>query len=113
MTRDRTGGPRELLGMYADQVSDYAWREYDRWLPHGKASPEAIAALRAVLDLHQPREDGGHFAIPDGVVQCGHCADNCHDHYSGLYCEHPADAVWPCPTVRAITDALRGDPDAG
>jgi hypothetical protein len=50
MTKDHADEPRELLGMYADQVSDYAWRKYDRWLPHGEASPEAISALRAVLD---------------------------------------------------------------
>ena len=48
----------------------------------------ATAALRAVLDLHKPR---------NGHDDCGHCVD-------------PADAhwgiPWPCPTVRAVTAAL-------
>ena len=47
-----------------------------------------VAALRAVLDLHKPR---------NGHDDCGHCVD-------------PADAhwgiPWPCPTVRAVTAAL-------
>ena len=47
-----------------------------------------LAALRAVLDLHKPR---------NGHDDCGHCVD-------------PADAhwgiPWPCPTVRAIESAL-------
>ena len=48
----------------------------------------ATAALRAVLDLHRPR---------NGHDDCGHCVD-------------PADAhwgiPWPCPTVRAIESAM-------
>ena len=50
--------------------------------------PALVAALRAVLDLHKPR---------NGHDDCGHCVD-------------PADAhwgiPWPCPTVRAVTAAL-------
>ena len=49
--------------------------------------PEMYTALRAVLDLHKPRNGN----------DCGHCVD-------------PADAhwgiPWPCPTVRAIESAM-------
>lgn len=46
--------------------------------------PVLVAALRAVLDLH---EDDGHG-------ECSHCPDPSDAHWS---------APWPCPTVRAIT----------
>lgn len=46
--------------------------------------PVLVAALRAVLALH---EDDGHG-------ECSHCPDPSDAHWS---------APWPCPTVRAVT----------
>ena len=55
--------------------------------------PQAVAALRAVLDLHVPHE------WHNGEVLCLECDDN-----TGTFRDYP------CGTVRAITDAL-GDDD--
>lgn len=54
--------------------------------------PHLVAALRAVLGLHQPREvvKGASTAWMLGASEeCNHC-----------------HREWPCPTVRAIEDAL-------
>ena len=63
--------------------------------------PALLAAVEAVLELH--KEVGSWRS---GVYQCGQCAELCHS-TSGLGCEDPIDAVWPCPTVVAIQSALR------
>jgi len=90
---------REVVDAYAAETMDlYGRGQYGR----ESLVPLAFDALRAVLALHQPRE----YVIP-GVWQCGHCDDLCHS-YSGVQCEAP-DAPWPCPTVRAISDALAGE----
>jgi len=62
--------------------------------------PALVAAVEAVLELH--KEVGSWRS---GVYQCGQCAELCHS-TSGLGCEDPIDAVWPCPTVVAIRTAL-------
>ena len=62
--------------------------------------PALVAAVEAVLELH--KEVGSWRS---GVYQCGQCAELCHS-TSGLGCEDPIDAVWPCPTVTAIQSAL-------
>ena len=62
--------------------------------------PALLAAVEAVLELH--KEVGSWRS---GVYQCGQCAELCHS-TSGLGCEDPIDAVWPCPTVTAIQSAL-------
>ena len=62
--------------------------------------PVLVAAVKAVLELH--KEVGSWRS---GVYQCGQCAELCHS-TSGLGCEDPIDAVWPCPTVVAIQAAL-------
>lgn len=51
--------------------------------------PEALAALRAVLDLHAPIE----------VIEGGLCCRHCFDQEGDM-------AAWPCPTEQAITKAL-------
>ena len=48
--------------------------------------PQALAALQAVLDMHRP-------IWVDGIEYCKHCVD-----FGGEY---------PCPTVRAIHDAIK------
>lgn len=59
--------------------------------------PALVAALEAVLDLHQPFE----WSFGFGPVQsCKHCAEQ------GA---NEEKAHYPCPTVQAVTEALGGD----
>ena len=62
--------------------------------------PALVAAIESVLVMHKRV---GSWR--PGVYQCGQCAELCHS-TSGLGCEDPIDAVWPCPTVTAIQSAL-------
>lgn len=66
------------------------------------------AALDAVLDLHQRRDDGlgygsrepgGYGHVPDVCGECGKI-----DEYA---------EKWPCPTVRAIAGKLGVEVDGG
>ena len=62
-------------------------------------NPVMVAALTAVLDLHQPElhcNNAGHTS-PD--VECPECAE---------YCTADAEQ-YPCPTTTAITAALDAD----
>ena len=52
--------------------------------------PRLLAAVRAVEEVHQKR--GASWPHNGGVFMCG--ADG---------------AIWPCPTIRALTNALEGD----
>ena len=70
---------------------EYAWmtKEDAEWIAHARtALPAAVAALRAVADLHQPD------ACWMDRLDCGACSsyDEC--------------VQWPCPTITAITEAL-------
>ena len=59
------------------------------WIAHARtALPAAVAALRAVADLHQPD------ACWIDRLDCGACSsyDEC--------------VQWPCPTITAVTEAL-------
>ena len=59
------------------------------WIAHARtALPAAVAALRAVADLHQPD------ACWADRLDCGACSsyDEC--------------VQWPCPTITAIQDTL-------
>ena len=51
--------------------------------------PRLLAAVRAVEEVHQKR--GASWPHNGGVFMCG--ADG---------------AIWPCPTIRALTEALEG-----
>ena len=55
-----------------------------------KDVPRLLAAIRAVEEVHQKR--GASWPHNGGVFVCG--ADG---------------AIWPCPTIRAITNALEGE----
>ena len=55
-----------------------------------KDVPRLLAAIRAVEEVHQKR--GASWPHNGGVFVCG--ADG---------------AIWPCPTIRALTNALEGD----
>lgn len=82
--------PFAVLRAYETTVVD-AETEYHIFEPVRRTAiaPEAIAALRAVLTIHQP--------VPE--VSNPWCME-CTDEYVANY---------PCPTVRAITEALDGD----
>ena len=78
--------PRELLDTYAATLPPLVALE-----PREHAAPKAFAGLRAVLDLHKPRE-----AIGGG------------DEERITVCDHSGD-LWPCATVQAVTKALGGE----
>jgi hypothetical protein len=70
----------------------------------GEVCPEAFDALRAVLSLHKPTEPNSC-----GDVNCTECGDvNCTEcrTWEDYEC---AGVGWPCPTARAIAEALRGN----
>ena len=97
--------------LYADAV----------FIAHARADvPRLVAALRAVLDLHKPRteqvlatecsaetcdcEDGCQ-TVP--IKVCEHCMDLGDSAHHYAYEEGGIETVlWPCPTVRALEDAL-------
>lgn len=62
--------------------------------------PQALDALQAVLDMHQ---DGGPSQgyVKGGYGEMEHTCTEC-----GWIGEYGVE--WPCPTVRAITDAIGG-----
>ena len=69
--------------------------EEAEWIAHARtALPAAVAALRAVADLHQP-DDGGH------CTECliGHDCDS-------FTAGNPVYDAWPCATITAIQDTL-------
>ena len=61
---------------------------------------KAGEALRAVLDLHQPKWSCGNPQHTNPEVGCPDCAECCIE--CGDYL--------PCPTVQAIADALGVEP---
>ena len=63
------------------------------WIAHARtALPQAVAALQAVTDLHQPRSTVTHSASGHLVDTPGPCT--------------ACDWDWPCPTITAVTEAL-------
>ena len=77
--------------------SEYAWmtEEDAEWIAWSRSAlPAAVAALRAVADLHQP-DDGGH------CTECliGHDCDS-------FTAGNPVYDAWPCATITAIQDTL-------
>ena len=63
------------------------------WIAHARtALPAAVAALRALADLHQPRSTVTRSASGHLVDTPGPCKD--------------CDWDWPCPTIAAIQDTL-------
>lgn len=64
--------------------------EDDDFVTHARTDvPALVAALRAVLDLHKPRDWHGK-----------NICDACSETEDSLFMEYP------CPTVRAVADAL-------
>lgn len=60
--------------------------------------PHVLAAVESVLALHKP---GTVMPSRSGLPQCIECSD----------ADSSGPVPWPCPTVRAITDALNGGGD--
>ena|SRR5690606_11622165 len=82
-------GPRP--GASVAQVWGVRWKADGAFIAHARtALPQAVAALRAVLDLHAPDREWGHI--------CGHCTD--FDTYGSEWIDYP------CPTITAIQDTL-------
>ena len=63
------------------------------WIAHARtALPQAVAALQAVIELHQPRSAVTQSASGHLVDTPGPCKD--------------CDWDWPCPTITTIQDTL-------
>ena len=74
-------------------------REYLNDGPHDTYAPyeiadEALTALEAVLEVHQKTEHQRAYGFPKADQWEHYCAED--------------NQSWPCATVRAITDALKG-----
>lgn len=122
-TAASTGGPASAASEGAtvtDRLDEIAARAAAR-----TDVPALVAALRAVLDLHQPGtftatlrgEVTAHPVCPTchdkaGVHPCG-CWREVDEEHDCLGCSRPikgAHVPWPCPTVRAVADALGVEP---
>ena len=77
--------------------------------------PDLVAALRAVLDLHREARNDVDRTPPcphchgePGVHECGCWADEKWPTVCAVCMEGTkgASVAWPCPTVRAIEEAL-------
>ena len=90
----------ELLGQIEERA-EYARRNREMYSKDSRSrritneesakdAPRLLAAIRAVEAVHQKR--GASWPHNGGVFVCG--ADG---------------AIWPCPTIRALTNALEGD----
>jgi hypothetical protein len=56
--------------------------------------------VEAVRALHTPFETPTRYGLP-ARVQCDYCVRLCHSG-SGLHCDEPYDAEWPCDTIKAL-----------
>lgn len=82
--------------------------EWEVWAPSPAAEPlgQIRIAAREVLELHKPV--GHDLWSSQGKRlgwQCEECASRCHSG-SGLSCDQPLDAEYPCETVKVISAAL-------
>lgn len=83
-------GPRP--GASVAQAWGVRWKADGAFIAHARtALPAAVAALRAVSELHAPFQAGRPF--------CGVCAE-------ADDTAHPLP--WPCPTIQAIQAAIGG-----
>ena len=80
----------DLLGVAREW--SLVWQDADaEFIANARADlPRLLAAIRAVEEVHQKR--GASWPHNGGVFVCGEDG-----------------AIWPCPTIRAITNALEGE----
>jgi hypothetical protein len=69
---------------------------------------DALALVRALIALHQAedREVTEYVGVRGRAVTvkvCGHCASLCHSR-SGLGCDDPTDALYPCDTIKLLQE---------
>lgn len=102
MMSDPTDLLDEIQGR-ADLATDVGgWLDAD-FIAHAREDvPRLVTALRAVLGAHTPIE------VEPSETLCRECSFRLP---SGRYFGKLTE--WPCPTVRAITEALEGDPATG
>lgn len=84
-------GPRP--GASVAQVWGVRWEADSAFIAHARAAlPQAVAALRAVAGLHQPRNKVTQSASGHLVDTPGPCT--------------ACDWGWPCPTITTIQGTL-------
>ena len=89
------GNPRKPGGYIASVPREFSGDA--EFIAHARtALPQAVAALRAVTDLHQPRNTVTQSASGHLVDTPGPCT--------------ACDWDWPCPTITTITDAIGDHP---
>ena len=80
----------ELLAYMNKEIDQAAWiTEYYPFKP--------LQALRAVVELHKPKEE-------DGKLWCEH--EVCYNHIEFLE-RDDCDCSYPCPTIQAIEAELK------
>ena len=79
----------ELLAYINKEIDQAVWtKEYYPF--------KSLQALRAVVELHKPKEE-------DGKLWCEH--EVCYNHIEFLERDN-CDCSYPCPTIQAIEKAL-------
>lgn len=68
-----------------------------------------VDAKRRIVELHGPLQLPATNYRPT-MLQCEYCASLCHSR-SGLGCDQPIDAPWPCDTVRLMALPYADHPD--
>ena len=58
---------------------------------------KAQEAIQRVRELHKPIQ----YDMDSEIMICQECKSLCHS-YSGLGCEIPTDAQYPCWTIKAL-----------
>lgn len=93
----------ELIKEHVDWQEKCGW--HHDW-------PEALTAIRAVLELHKPVEievttaaclagDCEHELCHRAMITCDHCST-----LASVWADSVPVEVWPCPTVGAVAGAL-------
>jgi hypothetical protein len=103
--RDPLPSQRRAYGLPKEWqlLSEADTRHIARWDP-ARVLAE-VESKRRMLELHSPVKQTFREH-----TQCDHCADLCHS-YSGISCDAPVDALWPCPTARLLALPFADHPD--
>src|SRR5699024_7543695 len=82
------------LGAASSTVASFLLANNADFIAHARESlPQLAKALRAVMEVHAPVDDYIH--LRSKICSHRHCVDDAFDQME-----------YPCPTVKAITDAL-------
>jgi hypothetical protein len=72
---------------------------------------ERERVVQRVKALHHPVNYGKMYGLTGDqfdFMVCDECSQMCHSE-TGLRCDQPADAVWPCAELERTVAAIKGD----